>query len=489
MNRPATSLPGALSRATCLGLVGLVLSCVPAESQEATEPASAKSDPTVSAGPAVDPVSRAAARTTGLLQRYIAIDTTNPPGTEMAGATFLAELFEAEGIEARVLESAPGRGNVYARLEGSGEKRPILLLSHIDVVPTDPAHWSHPPYAGEIVAGELYGRGSLDCKGAGVVQALSLIALRDGQDRLARDVIFLATADEEAGGRFGAGWILDHHPELFEDVEYVLNEGGFIHRIEGKPLLYNLNAAEKGPCWFRLTATGEPGHGSRPARETAVTRLIEALHALLEAPRPHEVGPVVAGYFAAYAAVEQGRARQLRQLSSALEDEEFYEWFTSEPYRVAQIVDTVAPTVFHSSAKTNIVPAEVSVEIDSRLLPGHSCEDFLRGVGELVGSDHVRVESLGLSFPSTQSPLDNELTRAIERLAAEEDALVFPGLLTGFTDSHWFRERGIHAYGFVPVAITPEQRKTVHAPNERVSVAELEKGVHRLVRLLHLASG
>ena len=467
-----------------------------AAAENAASPASpavpATEAPALEASRDAELIAAVAAKAPGLLADYIAVDTTNPPGNEIAGARFIASVLEAEGIETRIFESEPGRGNLYARLKGNGSKRPLILLSHIDVVPVDRKRWSHQPYGGTVEEdGRLYGRGALDAKGVGVVQLLGVVALKRLGRSLDRDVILLATADEETGGRLGAGWMVENHLELFEDAEFVLNEGGFILRSENMPLIYNVDAAEKGPCWFRIIASGTPGHGSRPASQTAVTRLIHALSTLLSWQRPLEVGPVVAGYFAAYAALDTEHARQLRQLGRSLEDEAFRSWFMQQPAWAALVSDTLAPNVLVGSVKTNIVPAQAMAEVDSRLLPGHSCDDFLAEVAKLVAGEHLRVEPTEVSFPSSQSPLDSELTMALERLAASdgEKAVVLPGLLSGFTDSHYFREKGMAAYGFVPLAISDRQRGSIHAPDENVGADELVAAVVRMVRLLEELGG
>jgi len=427
-----------------------------------------------------------AERAAGLLARYIAIDTTNPPGNEIEGANFLAGILEAEGIEARVFESEPRRGSLYARLPGTGTKKAVLLLSHIDVVPVDRDEWSHDPYAGSVVGGSLFGRGALDSKGVGIVELLAMIALKRSGRPLDRDVVLMATADEETGGRLGAGWMIENHFDLVRDVEFVLNEGGFIHHSDNMPLIFNINAAEKAPCWFRITASGDPGHASRAPEQTAVTRLVEALGALIAWERPLEVGPVVAGYYSAYAAIDEQHAREFRDLDRALESPEFRRWFLSDPGAAALVRDTLTPTVLEGSSKTNVVPATAVAEVDSRLLPGHDCDDFLAEVRRRIAGPNVVVEPTGTAFPSSQSPIDNELTASVERVAAEESqpSVVLPGLLAGFTDSHWFRERGIDAYGFVPIEVTAEQRAAIHGPNENVEVVALERGVKRLVALL-----
>jgi len=421
-----------------------------------------------------------------LLSRYIRIDTTNSPGTELEGVRLLSEVLAADGIESTIFESAPGRGNLYARLEGTGARRPIILLSHVDVVPVDAGRWKRPPLGGVIADGAVHGRGALDAKGIGVTQLLAMVAIKRLGVPLTRDVILLATAGEETGGALGAGWMVEHEFERLADAEFVLNEGGFIRREPGRSLIYNLNAAEKGPCWFKVTASGPPGHASRPAGDTAVTRLVDALARLVAWKRPYEVGPVVAGYYAAYALLDSDHARQFRQLDRSLEDEDFYDWFMSDPGAAALVQDTLTPTVLEGSKKTNVIPTEAVARVDSRLLPGHDCDEFLTTVRDLIGSQHVRVERDGVAFPSSQSPLHNALTRAMERVAAadEERAVVLPGLQSGFTDSHYFRAKGINAYGFTPIVVTAEQRDAVHGPNENVGVDALRDGVRRMTRFL-----
>jgi acetylornithine deacetylase/succinyl-diaminopimelate desuccinylase-like protein len=429
-----------------------------------------------------------ARRAADLLARYIRIDTTNPPGNEIEGARFLAGLLEAEGISARILESEPGRANVYARLAGNGARKALLLLSHIDVVPADGSEWTREPFVGEIADGVVFGRGALDAKGVGIVELLALVALKHAGEVLDRDLVFLASADEETGGRLGVGWLVAEHFELFSDVEYVLNEGGFIHRDPGVPLIFNVNAAEKAPCWFRVTAYGEPGHASRPPPESAVTRLVKALNLLVSWRMPIEVGPIVAGYYSAFAELDPANARRFRNLERALSDDKvFRRAFMSDPGAAALVRDTLTPTVLRGSGKTNVVPATAWAEVDSRLLPGHDCAKFLDGVRARIAEvEQVRVDPAGVSFPATESPIGNELVDAVQRVAAgeEQEAAVLPGLLTGFTDSHWFRERGIAAYGFSPIDATPEQRQAIHGRDENVDAAALERGVHRLVALI-----
>jgi acetylornithine deacetylase/succinyl-diaminopimelate desuccinylase-like protein len=419
------------------------------------------------------------------LAAYIRVDTINPPGNEVAGARYLADLLAGAKIAGQVFESEPGRGNLYARLPGGGGRPPIVLLSHIDVVPVDPDKWKYPPMTGIVTSGYVYGRGAIDAKGVAIVHALAVMALRRSGELLSRDVILLATAGEETGGHVGAKWVLENRPEFVAGAGLVLNEGGFIRTEKGLPLLFHVAAAEKGPCWFRISASGRAGHGSRPPRQTAVTRLLAALTGLVDWERPFEVVPVARGYFDALAEVDVEHAEGLRGLPESLEDDDFREWFFEDPAREALISDTLTPTVLSGSSKTNVIPSEASARVDSRLLPGRDCDEFLERVRERVGED-VDVSRDTVSFPASASPIDGELAAAVSRLAASErgNAVVLPAMLTGFTDSHYFREAGIPSYGFIPIEVGPAERAAMHGPNERVGVESIKNGVRRMVRLL-----
>ena len=195
-----------------------------------------------------------------LLSRYIQIDTTNPPGNEIKAAQFFKEIFDREGIEARIIESAPGRGNIYARLRGDGSKKAMVLLNHMDVVPADAKLWKEPPFSGLIKEGVIWGRGALDDKGSAIMELIAILALKRQNVSLKGDVIFLGTADEEAGGALGAGYLVEKYPDLFQNVGVVLNEGGGIRVGEdGRARFYNVSVAEKTPLWLKLTATGTAG--------------------------------------------------------------------------------------------------------------------------------------------------------------------------------------------------------------------------------------
>ena len=435
---------------------------------------------------------RLGTETTEVLADVIRIDTQNPPGGETAAANALARKLEAEGIRAEVFESSPGRGSLHARLPGSGSggAPPVILLAHLDVVPADPRGWRFPPFSGALEHGYVYGRGALDAKGVAVVELMALVALKRSGQPIDRDVILLATADEETGGKAGAGWIVQHRPELLGNAEYLLTEGDHIHLAHGGRKVVQVAVAEKTPCWVKLIARGEGGHGSTPPAQTAVTRLIRALDKLRRYRTGVRLVRPVEEYFAALAPLEREPLRsKLAHLSEALEDPAFLAEFTRNPRQNALIRNTMTPTVLEGSPKTNVIPEDASAQLDCRLLPGERPAEFLALLREVIADETIRVETL-LSFPASSSDSTSGLMAAIRKLAATDlgGAPVIPSVIPGFTDSHYFRDHGVASYGFVPFVLSEDDEKTVHGINERVSVENLRDGVRRLVALLRALS-
>lgn len=420
---------------------------------------------------------------TQMLQSYIRIDTSNPPGNEIKAARFLAEKFRKEGIETKVYEPKPGRGIVVARLRGSGQARPIVLLNHLDVVPVKPAEWTYPPFAAEIHDGYVYGRGAIDCKGPGTIEAMALILLKRSGIKLSRDVIFLGTGDEEVGGVYGAGWFVENHLAELGNPEIVLNEGSFID-VEHGHKVYEVSASEKTPAWLRLTATGTPGHGSTPPQETAPKRLIEALAKVIAYEAPLQVLPEVQQYYSTMAELESGaKAEAYRNLAAALQEPKLRADFLADPIRAALVRTTITPTVLQGSNKTNVIPREASAELDCRLLPGQDPQALVKTIEGVVADPNVKVEMI-LNFPPSASPVDNPLFAAIGTVARAEGAVVVPKMLRGFTDCHFFRARGIPSYGFIPFEIPEEDDRRMHGVDERVSVANLRDGTRRMMAIL-----
>ena len=387
------------------------------------------------------------------LQDYIRVNTINPPGNEIAGAQFLAGIFDEEGIDYEIAESAPGRGNIWARLEGGSEPA-LILLHHMDVVPADREYWLTDPLSGEIDDGYVYGRGALDTKSSGILHLAAFIALHRRGTPLSRDLIFMATADEEAGGYFGVGWLVENRPELFENVGFVINEGGGGREDEGRAQ-FGIEVTQKVPYWLRLTAQGEPSHGSRPLESSAVIDLIAALERLREYEFEPRIVPAVDAYFRGLAATaatnwqdhfsDIAAAIRVPGVASQLQRD--------NPTMHALIRNTCSITRLGGSDKINVVPPEAWAELDCRLLPDQDPEAFLSELGDVLGDD-ISVETI-LGFTPAVSSIDTDVYRVLEGVSTERfsGAPVVPAVAAGFTDSHFLRDLGITAYGYAPLVI------------------------------------
>jgi acetylornithine deacetylase/succinyl-diaminopimelate desuccinylase-like protein len=423
-----------------------------------------------------------------ILSRYVRIDTTNPPGNEIAAARFLKEIFEREGIEARIIESAPGRGNIFARLRGDGSRKSVVLLNHMDVVPAEGKEWKEPPFSGLIKDGQIWGRGALDDKGPAVAELMTLLALKRRNVALKGDVIFLGTADEEAGGAMGAGYLLDKHPELFAGVGIVLNEGGGIRMGKnGKAREYSVGVAEKTPLWLRLSARGQPGHGSTPGTQLAVNKLIAALQRIARYETPIKVVPEVQKFYAqtANSQAEERRDRYL-DLRASLKDRAFAAEFTKDPRNNASVRNTISITVIKASEKTNVIPAEATAELDVRLLPGEDPRMFIEELRKVMGDDSIKVDVI-LSFPPAISPPHPEAMRIIGEMAKTHDEgvpIVSP-LGRGFTDCRFFRQKGVPCFGFMPLRNPASDSGLVHGVDERMTIDSLRAGLRGIYEIVH----
>jgi acetylornithine deacetylase/succinyl-diaminopimelate desuccinylase-like protein len=420
-----------------------------------------------------------------LLSRYVQLNTTNPPGNEMIAARFWQTVLAQEGVEAQVFESQPGRGVVYARLKGTGEKKALILLHHLDVVPATKADWETDPFAGVIKDGYIHGRGAIDCKGVAVAQFMAFALLKRAGVSLKRDLILLGTADEEAGGKHGAGWFVDNHFDLIADAEFLLTEGGGI-RIQDGRRSYDVDIAEKAPCWIQLEASGPAGHGSRPLPETAITRLVRALEKIIRYETELKVTPAVQAYFTALAVREEPmNAARFRNLAQALMNPTFRKEFLANPSYNALVRNTISPTVLEGSNKTNVIPAHARAQLDCRLLPGEDPQRFVKRLEQVVNDKNVSFSVL-MNFSPIASEADTALFRAIRTVAERHDpqAPVVPAVLGGFTDSHYFRRKGIVSYGFSGLPISEEDGRRMHGTNERISLASLREGSQVLTELL-----
>lgn len=428
-----------------------------------------------------------------LLSQTIQINTVNPPGDERPLAELLVAVARREGLEANVVEtpsqgSKRGRAAAWARLPGTGERPPVVLLSHLDVVPAEPSGWVVDPFGGLVAGGYVVGRGALDAKGLAVTHLLAMAALARRDTRLARDVIFLSTPDEETGGRNGAGFIAQRHKDLLRGAEFLLTEGGgILLGGDGAPNVWGVAVAEKVPCWTRLTARGTAGHASTGGLHGPVPLLVAALERLRRMQTEVRVVPEVEQMFRKLAPLAEPENRAgLANLGDTLaNDPEFQRRFLVDDARAALVRNTVAVTVLRAGSSPNVVPEEAVAELDVRLLPDERCDEFLEQLRDVVSDPSIRIEPI-LAFENRTSPSDTELFRAVERVASEIDptAVVVPRVIAGFTDAHYFRELGIVSYGFVPLWLPPSETRGIHGPNERVSLENLERGIEATVKIL-----
>lgn len=420
----------------------------------------------------------------GWLQSYLRVNTVNPPGNEIAGGQFFAAILEKEGIPYEIVESAPGRGNIWARLKG-GDKPALILLHHMDVVPADRRFWSTDPLSGEVREGHIYGRGALDTKSSGILHLATLVALHRSKATLNRDVIFLATADEEAGGEYGVGWLVKNRPDLFKGVGFVINEGGG-GQVQAGQVQFGIEVTQKVPYWFRVTARGEPSHGSRPWETSSITTLVAALERLREHKFEARIVPAVDAYFKGIAPAfpSKWRSRYANMAEAIRTPGVAAELQRENPGMHALIRNTCAMTRLGGSDKINVVPPEAWAEIDCRLLPDQAPSAFLSELRSVLGTE-IEISTL-MGFSPAISSTDTELYRTLSAVSRQHfpGAPVVPAVVSGFTDSHFLRDLGVTAYGYTPMVVPLEDAGGVHGNNERVSVENVRRGVTMMLDIV-----
>jgi acetylornithine deacetylase/succinyl-diaminopimelate desuccinylase-like protein len=413
------------------------------------------------------------------------VDTSNPPGNELLGAKYLAALLSKEGIESEFIEHRPGRASLIARLRGNGTEAPLCLLSHIDVVPANASAWPEGkgPFSGTIDdEGMIWGRGALDMKGMGAIQLMTMLLLKRLGVPLRRDIVLLAVADEEVDN-FGAREIAEKHWDKV-GCSHLVNEGGLGIRdlfIEGQTL-FAISVAEKGLLWVRMVARGEAGHGSTPLPGRAPDRLVRALGKLSSREDDPYITPSLyqmlaeAGHHAG--GIEGFVLRRPSLVNLMVMDK-----LLANPPARAAITNTVSVTGFEGSEGVNVVPSEVAALLDCRLLPGKSPATMLAELRSIIDDPEIELQILQAS-PATENDWDDPLYRALVRhtLDGRPHAAAGPILSPGFTDSIFFRKRGVKAYGLIPFEVTKEEAATMHGRNERVSVANVRDGLKVLYR-------
>ncbi len=413
-----------------------------------------------------------------LLSEYLKIDTTNPPGNESKAVAFFQNIFSREGIEYKIYEPDSGRASIRAILHGSGKKKPIILLNHMDVVPAEKQEWSVDPFGGEIKDGFIYGRGALDMKSQGIMELMAFLEMKAIGRTPDRDIIFLATADEEAGGTHGIAFLMENHAEDFS-AEFVINEGGFgISGFIPERPVFMIATAEKGLCWLRMRATGQPGHGSVPHGQNALEKLNAALYRLLSEKSGITLTPIIQTYFNNIGTGWSFLEPFIKdQKSETLETILNQTGLIQMPQISAMLRNTISLTQMHSGDKANVIPASAEATLDIRLLPGQTLEEFLHQIRDKMGDENLQLDIITQSEAST-SPPDTPYFQLIEESIKQQypNALVTPSLLFATSDSRILRRHGITTYGFCPAIIDLQEIQRIHGIDERISIESLING-------------
>jgi len=427
---------------------------------------------------------------TSILADYLRVNTTNPPGNELAAARFLKAILDREGIAAQILDTVelgPNRANLYARLRGNGTKRAIALVHHMDVVPATPSSWSVDPFSGVIKDGYIWGRGALDMKGSGIAQLMALIAIKRSGVPLTRDIVYIGNADEELTSTGGLVMV-SRHPDLLRDVEYLITEGADNLVENGKVVYFAVGVAEKRTFWQRLTVNGVPSHGSRPTRQNPIPRLVAALYKISQFETPLHVTPGVDKFFRDIARIyPEPQHKWLSDVTAALNDPKAREWILSDVSWNAFLRNTISLTGLTGSNKTNVIPGVATADIDVRLLPDQDAGEFLKTLQGVVGDTAVHFTTLLQPKTPLESPIETDLFRAIERAAHEREpsAFVTTPMETAATDRPTYRKLGITTYGFSPFRVPrAETQRGMHGNDERLSLDNVGYGIRFLYDVL-----
>ena len=412
---------------------------------------------------------------TTLLSDYIRVDTVNPPGNETRACEWLAPILEREGIPFQLYDPGENRATLVATLPGDGSRgKRLILLNHTDVVPFEREHWTVEPMAGEVRDGYVWGRGSSDMKGMGIMELITFLLHKRLSLPLRRELTFIAVADEEAGSAYGVEFLAREHPAVLE-CEYVINEGGAgsSESFGVERPVFNIGVSEKGPLWLELVARGRPGHGSVPHDDNAADRLVRALYRVQQWERPLQPAPEVRDYF-----------QQLHEggIIEQQPDDALLKKFADENPRVRSVqMNSISLTTLNAGVKHNVIPAEAHATLDCRLIPGYDADRFIEELQAVIDDDGIEINQVFRSSTPASSQ-DTELYAVMSRAArdAVEDAVVVPSVSTGFTDSRVFRRLGMQAYGFVPILVHPDDQGRVHGNDERLSIENLRLGMQIL---------
>jgi acetylornithine deacetylase/succinyl-diaminopimelate desuccinylase-like protein len=426
---------------------------------------------------ALDPVA--------ILQTLIRYDTTNPPGNEAECVGWLDSLLREAGMQTTILARDERRPNLIVRLKGRGLAPPLLLYGHLDVVTTRHQSWEHPPFCGEIIDGCVWGRGALDMKGGVVQMLVAFLRAAEAEPAPAGDVILALLSDEEADGEYGAQFLVEQHPQLFDEVRYAIGEGGGFSQRIGDQKFYTIMVAEKQVCSLQATMSGPAGHGSMPLRGGAMAKLGRVLNRLEGRRLPLHITPTVRQMIETMAdALPFPQNLALRQLLNPLWAERILDLMGNQGALISPLLHhTVSPTIVRGGEKINVIPGEITLDLDGRLLPGFAPTNLLDELHRLLGKD---VDLQVTRYDPGAGEPDLALYDMLAGILREADpaGIPMPFLLSGVTDGRYFARLGIQTYGFLPADLPDGLITTTHAANERIPVEALHFGADVLHRLL-----
>lgn len=412
------------------------------------------------------------------LQRFVQIDTSNPPGNETKGALFLQALLDREGIPSEIVEKAAGRGNLIARLKGNGKKKPILLMGHIDVVGVEREKWTVEPFAGVIKDGFLYGRGVNDDKAMTVTCLEVMRLLKRGNVALDRDVIFLAEAGEESSTGIGMNFVVGQHWDKIA-CEYALNEGGGFRMENGEVKFLGVSPTEKVPRTILLRAKGTSGHGSKPRLDNPIVHLSAAVAKFGVWQSPMRLNETTREYFKRLATISSPeKALLYKNVEDPALTQQIQETFrASDITRNSMLRTSISPNIIKGGFRGNVIPGDAEATLDVRALPDEDMEAFISTLRALIDDPAVEIipqwgeDARPVTPPSR---LDSELFLALERNQKRmfPRAITLPMMLTGATDSAQLRAKGVQAYGLGSLA-TEEDGNRIHGNDERLSISGL----------------
>jgi acetylornithine deacetylase/succinyl-diaminopimelate desuccinylase-like protein len=423
----------------------------------------------------------------GILQNLIRFDTTNPPGKEAECIDYISRLIQSAGIDTKILYQDPARPNLISRIKGNGNAPPLMLYGHVDVVSTAGQVWQYPPFEGRIVDGFLWGRGALDMKGAVVMMLCALLRAKYENVYLAGDVVLCIMSDEEAGGNLGTGFLVEHHADYFKGIRYAISEfGGFSFYLKGKKF-FPIEVIQKQVCSIKATIRSRSGHGAFVMKDGAMAKLARMLNQLDKKYLPVHITPVVQTLVEQMASALPFPGRiVLRQLVNPSFTDRVLKLLGEKGRNfIPMLRNTVNATIVRGGDKVNVLPSEIEVMLDGRLLPGFGPEDIIEEIKEVIDDD-IELEVMRYD----PGPLDPDMglfdTLASVLRTLDPDGIPVPYLLSASSDARFFSKIGIQTYGFIPMQL-PESldfARLIHAEDERIPVEALTFGSEAIYQLL-----